>query len=76
MGLLQSVADPGSQKYDAVLSEVLPAGDANLDGTVNYADFQILEANYGLSDTWWEQGDFNDDGRGELVRPQPVADKP
>jgi NPCBM/NEW2 domain len=61
-GLLQSVTDPGSQKYDAVLNEVLPAGDADLDGTVNYADFQILEANYGLSDTWWEQGDFNDDG--------------
>ena len=61
-GLLQSVTNPGSQKYDALLNEIFPAGDANLDGTVDYADFQILEANYGLSDTWWEQGDFNDDG--------------
>ena len=61
-GLLQSITDPGSQKYDALLSGIFSAGDANLDGTVDYADFQILEANYGLSNTWWEQGDFNDDG--------------
>jgi NPCBM/NEW2 domain len=61
-GLVQSVVDPGSQKYDALLSEIYQGGDANLDGTVNYADFQILQANFGLSDTWWRKGDFNDDG--------------
>jgi hypothetical protein len=61
-GVIPSVTDLGSQKYDALVSEALPAGDANLDGTVDYADFQILEANFGLSNTWWEQGDFNDDG--------------
>ena len=52
----------GSQKYDALMSMILPAGDANLDGIVDYADFQSLEANYGTTDDYWEQGDFNDDG--------------
>ena len=61
-GLLQSVSDAGSQKYDALLSEIFPAGDANLDGTVDESDFQIVAANYGRSNAWWEQGDFNDDG--------------
>ena len=61
-GALQSVTDPGDQKYDGMLSELFPAGDANIDGTVDYADFQILQQNYGLSNAWWEQGDFNDDG--------------
>ena len=44
------------------MSQILPAGDANLDGVVDYADFQILESNYGETGTWWEQGDFNDEG--------------
>jgi hypothetical protein len=61
-GLFQTVANPGGQKFNALLSEIEPAGDANLDGLVDEADIQILEANYGLSNTWWEQGDFNDDG--------------
>ena len=61
-GLLQPVSDSGSQKYDAMLSELLPGGDANKDGMVDYADFQILEADYGMTGAWWEQGDFNDDG--------------
>ena len=61
-GAIQTVEDTGSQKYDAMLSEIYPGGDANLDGSVDFADFEILESNYGLSNTWWEQGDFNDDG--------------
>jgi len=61
-GLLQKVTDSGSQKLDALLSQILPAGDANLDGTVDYADFQILAADYGMTNTWWEQGNFNDHG--------------
>ena len=61
-GLLQYSTDPGSQKYDALLSEIYQAGDANLQGDVNYADFQTLEQNYGLSNAWWVNGDFNDDG--------------
>ncbi len=61
-GLLDSASDIGSQKYDAMLSELLVAGDANMDGTVDFADFQILAADYGMTNAWWEQGDFNDGG--------------
>ena len=61
-GMLPNVLATGSQKYDALISMILPAGDANLDGIVDYADFQTLEANYGDTNAYWEQGDFNDDG--------------
>jgi hypothetical protein len=61
-GLLPNVLATGSQKYDALLSVILPAGDANLDGIVDAADFQVLEANYGQGNTDWEQGDFDDSG--------------
>ena len=61
-GLLPNVLATGSQKYDALLSVIFPAGDANLDGIVDYGDFQSLEANYGEMSMYWEQGDFNDDG--------------
>ncbi|MGD0140446.1 MAG: family 16 glycosylhydrolase [Tepidisphaeraceae bacterium] len=37
-------------------------GDANLDGLVNAADFNILAANFNQSITGWDQGDFNYDG--------------
>jgi len=36
-------------------------GDADLDGKVSFADFQILEENLGSTDSWWKTGDFNDD---------------
>ena len=61
-GLIPDVLPTGSQEYDAVLSEVETPGDTNLDGIVDYSDFQTLEANYGDTNTYWEQGDFNDDG--------------
>jgi len=34
-------------------------GDANLDGIVNYTDFQILSANLNASGTNWDQANFN-----------------
>lgn len=38
-------------------------GDANDDGTVNTADFDIIAANYGqTSGVNWNSGDFNNDG--------------
>ena len=37
------------------------AGDANEDGTVSFADYQALEANFGIFDRTWAQGDFNGD---------------
>ena len=38
------------------------AGDANLDGAVNTADFTMLAANFGKSSQAWVNGDFNYDG--------------
>jgi autotransporter-associated beta strand protein len=37
-------------------------GDANLDGLVNAADFNIIAANFNQSVTGWDEGDFNYDG--------------
>ncbi len=41
----------------------LPAlpGDANADGTVNFRDYIVLEANFGKTGTSFSQGDFNAD---------------
>jgi hypothetical protein len=36
-------------------------GDANLDGRVTFADYQVLERNFGSRDSYWRLGDFNDD---------------
>jgi hypothetical protein len=41
-------------------------GDANLDGTVNLADFNRLAANFGTSDRGWSQGNFNYDANVNL----------
>src|SRR5581483_4843887 len=38
------------------------AGDANLDGTVSFSDFQVLAENFG-SGGKWDQADFNYDGQ-------------
>ena len=38
------------------------AGDANGDGSVTIADFAILRANFGTSDSSFAMGDFNEDG--------------
>ncbi len=53
---------PGSQKWDALMSLALSPGDANLDGAVNAADLTIIQGNLGSTGMWWEQGDFNHDG--------------
>ena len=60
--MLPNVLASGGQAYDALISLIQPDGDANLDGIVDYGDFQNLEANYGETGTYWQQGDFNDDG--------------
>jgi hypothetical protein len=58
-GLLNNGNDKGSMKWDAVLREMLTPGDVNLDGTVDYTDFQLLCKNYGQTGMWWEQGNFD-----------------
>jgi hypothetical protein len=60
-GLLNGAQEAGSQKWDAVLSMTEQPGDADLDGSVGYDDFLIVEQNYGRSGTWWQQGNFNHD---------------
>ena len=37
-------------------------GDANLDGHVDYADFQVVMDNWMLYGKGWAGGDFNGDG--------------
>ena len=37
-------------------------GDANLDGSVNVSDFNMLAANFGKTGQFWTSGDFNYDG--------------
>ena len=69
-GLLPSITATGSEKWDAVMSSILPAGDANLDGKVNSADISIVEAHMGQTNAWWEKGDFNHDG---VVNAQDLA---
>ena len=61
-GALTSLDEPGSVKWDAMLSSYLEPGDLTLDGKVNDADFEVLAAHYGQAGTWWwEQGDLNGD---------------
>jgi hypothetical protein len=45
--------------------EIEPAivGDANLDGVVNFSDFQLLAANFNGTNTTWDEGNFNYDGK-------------
>jgi hypothetical protein len=63
-GLLATLREPGSVKWDAVMSCLLPAGDADLDGNVTVEDLRILQPNLGKEGPfWWEQGDFNADGK-------------
>ncbi len=38
-------------------------GDANHDGKVTFADYIILELNFGKTNALWTDGDFNGDGR-------------
>lgn len=59
-GLTESIDQNSSAKWDTILD--LLAGDANLDGSVNFADFQTLEANFNHTGTLWADGDFNLDG--------------
>jgi hypothetical protein len=42
-----------------VVIEPAIVGDANLDGVVNFSDFQLLAASFNQPDTSWDQGNFN-----------------
>ncbi|MCI0333411.1 MAG: hypothetical protein L0228_09330 [Planctomycetes bacterium] len=55
---------PDSVNYDTfsgTFSRMALAGDTDLNGAVNFDDFQNLLGNYNLAGEWY-QGDFNDSG--------------
>jgi hypothetical protein len=54
----------GSETVDStsVLVRLTKAGDASLDGTVNFADLLLLARNYNQTSQPWNHGDFNYDG--------------
>jgi hypothetical protein len=56
-----SLPQGGGYDIGAMERLTLP-GDANHDGTVNFADLLILAKNYGGAGKTWAQGDFNGDG--------------
>lgn len=60
-GMLEDLNQSSTVKWDWYLASI--AGDANLDGTVDFIDFSALEANFNAQHTMWGQGDFNLDGR-------------
>jgi hypothetical protein len=51
----------------AVLVKYVYAGDANLDGTVDTVDFNLLAANFSQSGKNWTDADFNFDGAVDSV---------
>ncbi len=61
-GAVVNEYDPGTQKWDALMSLTRLPGDANLDGLVNALDCDIVKAHYGQTGQWWMEGDFNHDG--------------
>jgi len=48
-------------------------GDANLDGVVNFTDFQLLAASFNGVNTSWDQGDFNYAGKTNFTDFQLLA---
>jgi hypothetical protein len=53
-----------SYYYQWLMTSMTLPGDANLDLTVDFTDYQALERNFGvLSGANWEMGDFNHDFR-------------
>jgi hypothetical protein len=51
---------PGTWSISKPMFGLLP-GDANLDGTVTFADYQILESHFNATPATWGMADFNGD---------------
>jgi hypothetical protein len=56
-----------------VVIEPAIVGDANLDGKVNFSDFQLLSASFNQPNTAWDQGDFNYAGKTNFADFQLLA---
>ncbi len=52
----------GQVDIGAIEVALLP-GDANMDRKVTFADYVILERNFGATNATWAMGDFNGDGK-------------
>ncbi|QEH32853.1 hypothetical protein OJF2_13380 [Aquisphaera giovannonii] len=61
-GLVTQLGNAGDYKWDAVMTSILPTGDANGDGVVDSKDLAIVQANMGRTGAWMSQGDSNGDG--------------
>ena len=57
--IFNGTVDIGAYEYG---SSPLLAGDANVDGKVDFADFVLVARNYGKTNAIWSDGDFNNDG--------------
>jgi hypothetical protein len=56
----------------SVVARFTVAGDASLDGKVDFTDLVALAQNYGttvsdVTESWWYRGDFNYDGKVDFV---------
>jgi hypothetical protein len=56
-----------------VVIEPAIVGDANLDGVVNFTDFQLLAANFNRTGTTWDEADFNYSGKTNFTDFQLLA---
>ena len=68
-----STFDGESITNPAVLVKYTYQGDANLDGTVNSADFALLASHYGQTTSSWASGDFNYDNTSNALDFNAVA---
>ena len=68
-GFLDYVADP------ALAGRIVPTlpiqADANLNGVVDFADFQVMQGTYGTTSQGFTQGDFNGDNEVSFPDLQP-----
>jgi autotransporter-associated beta strand protein len=63
VGYADGNADVGTPALaNQILIENTLAGDANLDGIVNFPDLLVVAQDYGKTGQDWAQGDFNYDG--------------
>jgi hypothetical protein len=49
------------------MAQPLLSGDANRDGKVSFADYLVMEVNFGRTGTTWTDGDFNNDGKASFA---------
>ena len=61
LGVMRSDGEPGIYNGQVSINVPFIAGDANRDGAVDFADFQVLSSSFGQQGDW-SAGDFDLDG--------------